>query len=160
VHAPLPPYRVQLIDEHDTWCVSFRLLEQIADSRRSNPDKHLHEFTSANGKEGHLGLARHCAGQQRFAGSGRTYKQHAFGDLRTQGTVALWMHEECHHFLQLVLGFLAARDIIESDFCVLVGHQFCAARSDTHHRLAEPFHAARKELPQQNHDSDRQNPIP
>ena len=78
--ATMPSHSIDLVDENDAGSILFSLLEEVADPAGSNADEHLHEIGSADGKEGNVGFTRDSARQKGLSGTGRSHKEHAFGD--------------------------------------------------------------------------------
>jgi hypothetical protein len=72
--------RVDLVDENDAGRVLLTLFEQVADARRADADEHLDEVRAADREEGHVGLAGHGPGQERFARARRADEKDALGD--------------------------------------------------------------------------------
>jgi len=58
--------RIDLVDEDDARTRLLRLLEQVADSRRTYTHEHLHEVRAGNREERHSRLTGRRACQQRF----------------------------------------------------------------------------------------------
>ena len=106
---------IQLVDEDDARLHLARLLEQVADARRADADEHLHEFGAGDREERHARLARHRARQQRLADAGRADEQNALRHARAKPAVALRVLQEVHDLLQLALGLVGARHIVEVD---------------------------------------------
>ena len=115
VNTPLASDGIQLVNEHDTGGLGFGLLKQIANARGADTHEHLDKIAAAEREEGDVGFARHGFGQQGFSGPGRANEQNPFWDVGANRFIALRMFEKINHFLQLILGFLASSDIVESD---------------------------------------------
>src|SRR5208282_4815993 len=71
---------VDFIDEDDAGSVLFALLKEVADAACADADEHLDKVRAGDGEERHVGFAGNGAGEQRFAGSGRSDEEHALGD--------------------------------------------------------------------------------
>ena len=129
--------RVDFVDEDDAGGVLLALFEQIAHAAGADADEHFHEVRTGDGEERHVGFARDGAGQQSFAGAGRTDQQHAFRDAPAELLEFLRLAQEVDDLLQFFLGFLDAGDVFERHFFLLRGVQTGAALAE-----AEGFVAA------------------
>ena len=67
-------HRIDFIDKDNTGSMVLCLVEQVADTGSAHADKHLDEFTAADGEERHAGFAGNGFRQQRFTGAGRSDK--------------------------------------------------------------------------------------
>ena len=106
---------VDLVHEDDAGRVLLGLLEQVADAARADADEHLDEVGARDGEEGHAGLARDGARQQRLAGAGRPVQQHALGDARPQRLELLGVLEELLDLVELLDRLVRAGDVAERD---------------------------------------------
>ena len=79
------------------------------------------------------GFVRDGLRQQRLAGSRRTVQQDALGHLRAQLLEGLRVAQELDDLLQLRLGLVDARDVLEGDR--LLGGRFDLLRLDPRHHL-------------------------
>lgn len=80
--AALSADRVDFVDENDTRHIVFRLVEQVAHTRRADADEHFDKVTAAYAEKRHVRLAcdRFC--KQRLTGARRTNEQNALGNSR------------------------------------------------------------------------------
>ena len=152
--AALPPDRVDLIDEHDAGRVALGLLEEVAHAARADADEHLDELRAGDAEEGHAGLARHRAREQRFARARRSDQQHAARDARAERGEALGELEELHDLLQLFLGFVRAGHIVEGDRGAVGGDQPRLALAERHRLAALPLRVAEEEEEDDAEDQD------
>ena len=106
---------VELVDEDDAGAVAARLAEQLAHARGADARVHLDEVRAAREQERHAGFARDRPRQQRLAGSRRADEEHALGNPAADSGEPLRLAEEIDDFLDFVLGFVDARDILERD---------------------------------------------
>ena len=113
--APRAADGVNLVDEHDGGRALLGVAEQIADARRAQPHEHLDELRGADGEERHARLSRHRPRQQRLARAGRPDQENAARHLPAQALEAIRLLEELHHLLQIALGGLQPRDVVEGD---------------------------------------------
>src|ERR1041384_3233974 len=127
MNAALPANRIQLVDENNAWRLAFGLLEQIANTRRSDSNKHLHEIASAERKEWNTRFSSDGFRQQRFSCPRWTNEKHSFRNLGSQRLVALGVLQKIDHLLQFVFGFIAAGHIGKAHAGIPVGYQFGAA---------------------------------
>src|SRR4051794_33829126 len=86
--------RIELVNEDDARRLLLGLREQIADTRGTDADEHLHELRAAEAEEGNLGFTRHGAREQRLAGAWRSNEQYALRDTPAQRGVLLRVLEE------------------------------------------------------------------
>ena len=106
---------IELIDEDDRRLRGLRLGEQVAHARGADAHDHLDELARAGREEGHAGLPRHRAGEQRLAGAGWAREQHAARDLAPERPVLVRVPEEVDDFDELLLCLLDAGDVVERD---------------------------------------------
>ena len=91
------------------------LFEHVAHAAGADADEHLDEIRAGDGEERHIRLAGDGSGQQRLTGTRRADQQTALGDLAAEALELLWVLEELDDFLELGLGLVDARDIVEGD---------------------------------------------
>ena len=138
---------VDLVDEHDARRVLLRLLEHVAHARRADADEHLDEVGPGDGEEGHIGLAGDRAGEQGLAGTGRADQQHPFGNAAAHLLEFLWVLQELHDLLKLLLGLVDPGDIIEGHPPLLLGQQARARFAEAHRLTAARLHLAHEKDP-------------
>ena len=107
---------VNLIDEHYTGGFFLGLTEQVSYSRCSYSDKHLHKITARHGKKRHIRFSGHSLCKQRFARTGRAYKQCTFRYFTTELSVSLRIFKKFYYLLNLSLGLRKPCYIFESHF--------------------------------------------
>ena len=110
---------IEFVDEDDAGCRLARLLEEVANPRRPDPDEHFHELRAGDGKERDPGLAGYGTGEQGLAGTGRADQQDTLGNMSSETTIALGILEKGYDFLQLEFCFIDAGHVSKSDFGVL-----------------------------------------
>ncbi len=115
----VPSDSVDFVDEDDAGSVFLALLEQVADATRADADEHLNEVRAGDREERNVRFTCNRAGQQGFARSRRSDQQDAFRDTPTEFLEFLGLAKELDDFLQLFLGFLDARNVLERDFLLL-----------------------------------------
>src|SRR5262249_48952644 len=72
--------RVELVDEDDAGRRFSRLLEQVADTRGTDADKHLDELGARNREIRHTRFPRDRTRKQCLSGARWSEEQHAFGN--------------------------------------------------------------------------------
>ena len=110
---------IEFVDEDDAGCRLARLLEEVANARRADPDEHFHEFRAGDGKERDPGLTGYGAGEQGLAGTRRADQQDTLGNMSAESTIALRILEKGYDFLQLEFCFVDAGHVSKSDLGVL-----------------------------------------
>ena len=143
--AAMTPDRVDFVDEDDAGRVLLALLEQVADAGRPDAHEHLHEVGAANRKEGHVGLAGHRARQKGLARPGGAHEQHAFGDAAAELLEFLRLLQELDNLLQLFLGLVDARHVLEGDFFLGARRQLGLALAERQGLVAPALHLAHEE---------------
>src|SRR6516165_4894923 len=78
---------------------------------------------------------------QRLAGAGRSHKQDAFWNARSQTAIAPWILQKGHDFLQFELGLVDAGNIRKRYLCILLDIDLGTRFSDRH-QSAEPLTTA------------------
>ena len=111
--APVASDRIDLIHEDDAGRMRFALLEEIAHARGAHAHEHLDEVGAGHLEEGTRGLTRHRPREQGLAGARGTHQKHALGQAATQAHEALRILQELDDLLELLLGLVRARDVLE-----------------------------------------------
>ena len=124
--------RIEFVDEDDAGRRLARLLEEVANPRRADPDEHFDEFRAGNGKERDPGFAGDGPGEQGLAGTRRADQQDALGNMSPEPTVALRVLEKGYDFLQLEFCFIDAGHVGESDLGVLFDIDLGSRLADRH----------------------------
>ena len=131
--------RVEFVDEDDRRRLLARLLEQIAHPRRADADEHFDEFRAVDREERHAGLAGHRAREQRLAGARRPDQQDALRHrARPAGHIRAGCFEKVDDFLELLLGLVDARHVLERRLGVGLDIDLRLAAPDRH----QPANAA------------------
>src|SRR5204862_3817287 len=85
----------------------------VAHPRGADPDDRLDELAGRGAEERHARLAGDRASEQRLAGAGRPREQDAARDAAAEARVAVGIAQEVDDLVQLALGLLDARDVVE-----------------------------------------------
>ena len=153
--------RIELVDEDDAGRTFARLLEEITDAGGPHPDEHLDELAPADGEEGHTGLPRHRAGQERLSRSRRTDEQDALGQPGAQAAVLIGRLQEPDDLLQLLLGFVHPRHVVEGDLDVVFRVDAGLALADREDPSTDPRalgEASQQEHPYEHQEAEGQDP--
>jgi hypothetical protein len=139
--------RVDFIDENDAGCILLRLLEHVAHARGADADEHLDEVRTRDREERHIGFARDRARDQRLAGAGWADEQHAARTLAAEPLEFAGVAQEFDDLLQVLLGLVDARDILERHAAMRLGEQFRPRLAETHRLAGTALHLTRQEYP-------------
>src|SRR5690606_11703316 len=105
--------RIELVDEDDAGSGLARLLEQIPDPGSADADEHLDELGAGNGEERYPRLAGNRPREQGLAGARRADQKNALGDPCAEPAVLLLVLEEVDNLLELGLGLVDPRHVVE-----------------------------------------------
>jgi hypothetical protein len=119
--GPAAAQGVQFVDEDDARRLGFGLLEEVPHARGANAHEHLHELRAGDREERHAGFPRDRPGQQGLAGPRRANQQDALRRTRAQTAEPARVLQEGDGFLQFLLGFIDAGDIVEGHLDVGLG---------------------------------------
>ena len=103
-------------------------------------------------------FAGDSAREQRLARARRANEQDALGNFCAKGFIALGILQKVDHLLQLVLRLVTTRDVVERHLRLGIHHQPRAAFPKAQDRFAGASQTAAQERPQQQHESDRDDP--
>mmetsp|Transcript_11379 Transcript_11379/g.18230 ORF Transcript_11379/g.18230 Transcript_11379/m.18230 type:complete len:483 (-) Transcript_11379:181-1629(-) len=104
---------INLINKDDARSILFGFIKQASDTTGTNTYKHLHKLRACAGDEGHASLTGNRLGQKGLTSTRGALHDHTTWDSGTKRSVLFRLLQEVHHFLQLSLGSVASRDIIE-----------------------------------------------
>ena len=104
---------VELVDEDDRRRDLLGLLEQVADTARTDADDHLDELRRRDRQERHRGLAGDRACEQRLAGTRRAGEEHTAWDLRAEPSEPIRISEELDDLHDLGLDLVDPGDVLE-----------------------------------------------
>ena len=157
---PAPRWRptgVDLVDEDDAGRVLLGLVEHVAHAARADAHEHLDEVRARDGEERHVRLARDRTGGQRLTGAGRTDEQHAARNAAAEALELLRIAQELDDLLQVFLGLVDARYIVERDAAMRLGEQLRLGLAEAHGPAGAALHLARQEHPGADEQGDRQD---
>jgi hypothetical protein len=147
-------YGVELVDEHDAGLVAAGVLEEPPHAGRADAGIHLDEIGPAREQERHARFARDGTGEERLAGAWRADEEHALGDAAADRREPLRAAQEVDDFLDLVLGLVHARDVLERDDLVAaLGELHAPGRVDAPGRSA--VHREAEERDERDGDDER-----
>lgn len=154
--AAMAADRVDLVDEDDAGRVLLGLFEHIADAAGANADEHLDEVGARDREERHIGLACDGARSERLTGTGRADEQDAARDAPAQPLELLGIAQELDDLLQVLLGLVDARDILEGDAAMRFGQELGLGLAEAHRPAGTVLHLAGHEDPQADEDDEGQ----
>ena len=125
--AAMAADRVDFVDENNAGRGFLALLKHVAHAARADADEHFDKVRAADGEERHVRFARDGAREQRLAGARRADEQHAFRNAAAEFLKFLRVAQELDQFLDFVLRFLDAGDVLKGDL-VLVPRQHARFR--------------------------------
>ena len=155
--AAMATDRVDLVNEDDAGRVLLGLFEHVAHAARAHAHEHFHEVRARDGEEGHIGLARNRPGGQGLAGARRANEQHAARNAPAKSLEFLGIAQEFDNLLQILLGLVHARHLIEGDAPMGLGQKFRLRFAKAHRLAASPLHLPGQEDPHANEGDQRQS---
>src|SRR5262245_20193631 len=111
---------------------------------------------SRNCKEGHIGFACYGARKQRFARPRRAHKQNATRNPSAQFLESLRIAQEFNNFLEIVLGLVDPRDVLESHPPLRLGKQPRFGLAKAHGLSSGALHLPGKNDPDAQKRNNRQ----
>ena len=154
--AAVPADGVDLVDEDDAGGILLGLLEHVAHARGADADEHLHEVGARDGEERHVRLAGDGARDQRLAGAGGADQQRAARDAAAEPLELLRIAQELDDLLQVGLGLVHARHVLERDTAVTLGQQLGLGFAEAHGAAAARLHLAHEEDPHADQQQHRE----
>ena len=148
--------RVDFVDEDDARRILLGLLEHVAHAASADADEHLDEVRARNGEERHIRLAGDGAGEQRLAGAGRADQQQAARDAPAEPLEFAGIAQEFDDLLQVELGLVDARHVLEGHAAVRLGQKLGAALAEAERLAAGALHLPRQENPHADQRHERQ----
>ena len=154
--AAMTADRVDFVDEDDAGRILLGLLEHVAHAACADADEHLDEVRAGDREERHIGFAGDRARDQRLAGAGRADQQHAARNASAEPLEFGGVAQEFDDLLQILLGFVDARDVVERDAAMRLGQQLGARLAEAHRLAGAALHLARQENPHADQRDERQ----
>ena len=122
--ATMTAHRIDLINKNNAWRVLFTLFEQVANTRGTNANKHLHKIGTTYGEKRHVGFSSHCTREQGFSGSWRPHQQNTLWNSTSQFLKLLWFAQELNNLLEFVLWLIYTGNILKRNFLLGTGREF------------------------------------
>jgi len=135
------------------------LLEQVSNPRCADAHEHLHEVGPGDVEEGNIRLPGDGPGQERLAAAGRSGQEHALGDLRPHCPELLRLAQELDDLLQLLLGLVHARHVVEGHALVGVLEPLVAALPEGDRLPARRLHLAHEHEVEEQDEGDGQDEV-
>ena len=148
--------RVDLVDEDDARSLLLALQEEVTHAGRAHADEHLDEVRAGDREEGDARFAGDGACQKRFPRTRRTHQQHALRNPSAEAGELLGLAEELDDLLELGLGLLDARHVLERHLMLVLGQQARLRLPEAHRLTAAALHLADEEDPQANEQDQRE----
>ena len=155
--ATLAADRIDLIDEHDAWCILLGLIKQITHTGGTDTDEHLDEVRTGNREERHACLTGYGTGQQGLTSTRRAKEQNALRNPGSKVVVLLRMLEELDNFFQFLLGLISTSYILEVDLDLVGTAHAGTALAKGHDPAAAALRLLHDEEPYTNQQENRQN---
>ena len=139
---------VNLIDEHDTGRVFFRLIKHIAHTRCAHADKHFDEVRAGHAEKRYARFARNRFGEQSFTCAGRPDQQNTVRNIAAEFLEFLRVFEKIHDFFHFLFGLVTAGNVVEIDVFRAVVLQTRFRFTHRHHAVFTAVHLTHHEKPQ------------
>ena len=156
IHPAPTPYRVYLVDKHNTRRTLFSVFEEVTNPRCAYTYKHLYKVRAGDTKKGYFRLACDSFGEVRFTRAWRSDHQHAVGNARAQRVKLAGVFEKLDHFEEVVFCLFDARDIFEERLRVLFGDHAGFGLAKLHRAVAAAAHPAHQIPQKADHEENRQ----
>ncbi len=147
--------RVNFVDEDDARRILLALFKEIAHAACAHADEHLHEVRTRNREERHVRFTSNGSRQQRFPRPRRSDQQHALGNSPAQLLELLRIFQELNNLLQLFLGLVRSRHVLECRLLLLRGKQPRAGLSETQRLVSTRLHLAHQEQAESHEKNQR-----
>ena len=148
--AAMATHGVDFIDEDDARGVLLRLIEHVTHAARTDADEHLDEVRARDREEGHVRFACDSARDERLTGTRRTDEQTAARNASAELLELLRITKELDDLLEIDLGLVDARYVLERDATVPLRQQLCLGLTEAHGPAAARLHLAHEEDPHRN----------
>ena len=156
--ATLATYGVDFVNKQYTRSVLLAGLEQVAHAACAHAHEHFHEVRTRHAEERHSRFASDCACEESLAGTRRPDEKCPLRDSSTERIVFFWVLQELHEFLQVLLGLVATRHVVERGLLLrVVTDNLCLALAKAERVFAATAHLAARHYPEErNEDNDRE----
>ena len=151
--AAMASYCVDFVDKDNAGGILFALNKEIANTARTNTDKHFNKIGTGNGKERNSRLTGDGTCKQGFAGSRRAHQQYTFRQSAAKLGEFFRVLQEGNDLLKLFLGLIHTSHILEGYFPLGLGQKFCPALAEGHCLAAARLHLAHEENPDGNQEN-------
>ena len=156
--AALSADSVDLVDKDNTGSVLFRLVKEVAHSRRADADEHLDEVGTGDREERYAGFTCDGTRQQRLTGTGRSDEQYALGDPRAEFIELLGILEEFDDLRQFLLLLVSACHVVKGGLALFVVGVLDLRLAERHLLAdASAAHALHQEYPCADEDRDHED---
>src|SRR5690606_29835443 len=157
--ATMTSHGIDLVDEDDAWRLLLRLVEHIANARRTDADEHLDEIGTGDREKRYLGLTGNRLGEQRLTGTGWAHHQHTARNAPAEALKLARIAQELDQFADVFLGLIATCHIGKSGLDLILAEQACLALAEGHRATAATraaLHLAHEEHEHDDDDQDRE----
>ena len=146
---------INLVDKYNAGRRLLRLLEEVAYTRGADTNEHLDKVGAADREELDPCLAGNRLGKQRFARARGTKEQDALRNACAEFVEFIRHLEELDDFLELLFGFIRARNIGERHLFLIAHHEAYARFSKVHHASAAHLRLLHHEEPKSDEQGNR-----
>mmetsp|Transcript_123087 Transcript_123087/g.193193 ORF Transcript_123087/g.193193 Transcript_123087/m.193193 type:complete len:205 (+) Transcript_123087:859-1473(+) len=109
----LPANRIDFVKKNNAWCIFLGLTEEVANTRSTNTNEHLHKFRTRCANEGDARLPCDRTCHKSLACARWPLHDHAFGDLCANRSILGRILQKVHNFSQFLLCPIATSNITE-----------------------------------------------
>ena len=150
---------IDFINKDDTWCLCLCLSKCITNTRSANANEHLDKVRTRHREEWYASLSCHSLCQQCLTSSWRTYQESALWYLTTQFCIFLWLLEEVHNLLHLLLCSCLTGYILEGDAQgISLLYHLCLRASNREDTSDAAASATAEAIHEEEPDEDKQYP--
>ena len=156
--ATLATHCVDFVDEQNARGVFLAGFKEVAHAACAHAHEHFYKVRTGHTEERHSRFASDCACEERLAGTRRPDEQSPLRDSSTELIVFFRVLQELHEFLQVLLGLVATRHVVERGLLLrVVTDNLCLALAKAERVLAATAHLAARHYPEErDEDNDRE----